>query len=138
MSWKPGRPPSVRVPWTRLITAVASAILWEFAEWQRLNSSMGREALIAEHPAASGPGRLLPRRPPVARMYGWLVRHNPGYAQAAWGVIAQDAETTLGIPVILTERSLDQALRLDGGLDEETLDDFLRRVKTPSGDADQS
>ena len=70
-------------------------------------------------------------------MYGWLIRHNPGYAQAAWGVITRDAETTLGIPVLLTERSLDQALGLDGGLDEETLDDFLRRVKTPPGDAGQ-
>lgn len=126
------------IPGQDLITTVAMAVLWEFAEWQRLNSSMGHEALTAEHPAAGGPGDYYPVAPPVARMYGWLIRHNPGYAQAAWGVIARDAETTLGIPVLLTERSLDQALGLDGGLDEETLDDFLRRVKTPPGDADQS
>jgi hypothetical protein len=71
---------------------------------------------------------------PVARMYGWLIRHNPGYAQSAWGVIVRDAETTLGIPVPLTERSLDMALGLDGKLDEETLHDFIRRVKTPPAD----
>ena len=94
---------------------VASAVLWEFAEWQRHNASMGREALTAEHPAAGSPGDY-PVGAPVARMYGWLVRHNPGYAQATWSVIVRDAETTLGIPVLLTERSLDQALGLDGGL----------------------
>lgn len=68
-------------------------------------------------------------------MYGWLVRHDPGYAQAAWGAIVRDAEAQLGIPVPLTERSLDIALGLDGKLDEETLHDFLRRVKTPPADA---
>jgi hypothetical protein len=78
------------------------------------------------------------RAPPSAGTGPRLVRHDPGYAQAAWGVIARDAETTLGIPVLLTERSLEQALGVDGGLDKETLDDFLRRVKTPPGDAGQS
>lgn len=126
------------IPGQELITAVASAVLWEFAQWQRLNSSLGHEGLTVEHPAAVSRGDYYPVGPPVARMYGWLVRHNPGYAQAAWGVIVRDAETALGIPVLLTERSLDEALGLDGGLDEETLDDFLRRVKTPPGDADQS
>jgi hypothetical protein len=83
-------------------------------------------------------GRLLACRPPGCPHVRLADPHNPGYAQAAWGVIAWDAETTLGIPVLFTERSLDQALGLDGGLDEEILDDFLRRVKTRPGDADQS
>ena len=65
------------IPGQDLITAVASAVLWEFAQWQRLNSSLGHEALTAEHPAAGGPGDYYPVGPPVARMYGWLVRHNP-------------------------------------------------------------
>jgi hypothetical protein len=80
-----------------------------------------RVALPATTPRATTPVA------PGARMYGWLVRHNPGYAQAAWG---SSPETPLGIPVLLTERSLDQALGLDGRLDEETLDDSATREYT--------
>jgi hypothetical protein len=117
------------IPGQDLIATVANGILWEFAEWQRGRSSMGDDALSVENPGAGSPGDYYPVGAPVARMYGWLVRHDPGYAQAAWGAIVRDAEAQLGIPVPLTERSLDIALGLDGKLDEETLHDFLRRVK---------
>jgi hypothetical protein len=56
---------------------------------------MGDEALATQNPAAGSPGDYYPVGRPVARMYGWLVRHDPGDAKPTWGVIVRDAETTL-------------------------------------------
>jgi hypothetical protein len=71
-------------------------------------------------------------------MYGWLIRTTLATRRPHGVCSSGTPRPRSAFPVLLTERSLDQALGLDGGLDEETLDDFLRRVKTPPGDADQS
>ena len=64
-------------------------------------------------------------------MLGWLVRHRPAGAAHIMGEIIGEAERRLEIPRHITERSLRTALNLDGGLDMDTLNDFLGRVLSP-------
>ena len=49
---------------------------------------MGREALTTQNPADGSPGGYYPVGRQTADLYGWLVRHNLGYAQSAWGIKA--------------------------------------------------
>lgn len=124
------------IPGPDLISVVSRAVLWELADGQRTGRAAGNgRKLRVASPADAGDTDGYPVGRPVARMLGWMVRHQPSMAQAAWGVIVRDAEDKLGIPPALTERSLDTALGLDGRLGEAALDDFLRRVKTPPADA---
>ena len=124
------------IPGMDLISVVSRAVLYELADWQRtgIATGEGRKLRVAS-PAEADSVDYYPVARPVARMLGWMVRHQPGMAQAAWGVIVRDAEDKLGILPALTERSLDMALDLDGKLDEAALNEFLRRVKTPAADA---
>jgi hypothetical protein len=124
------------IPGMDLISVVSRAVLYELADWQRTGGAAGTIGkLRVASPAETGNADYYPIGRPVARMLGWMVRHQPGMAQAAWGVIVRDAEDKLGIPTALTERSLDMALGLDGKLDEAALSEYLRRVKTPAADA---
>jgi hypothetical protein len=70
--------------------------------------------------------------PKVGCMLGWLVRHQPGTAGHVIGSITGEAERRLGIPRDVTEATVTTALSLDGGLDEDALDEFLSRVLTPA------
>lgn len=65
---------------------------------------------------------------PVARMLGWLVRHFPNHAAGAINETIHEAEHRHQIPRKATEKSLRDALRMEGKLTPEALDDFLSRV----------
>lgn len=67
----------------------------------------------------------------VATMLGWHVRHFPHYAQTTINDIIGEAERRLDMPRQVTIRSLRTALTLDGGLDEETLEAYLKLVLPP-------
>jgi hypothetical protein len=67
----------------------------------------------------------------VAQMLDWFIRHYPAFAGHLVGSITGEAERRLGIPRAVTERSLATALDLDGKLEYESLQEFLRRIVSP-------
>lgn len=68
---------------------------------------------------------------PVSEMLGWHVRHFPHSAQTVINDIVGEAERRFAMPRQVTIRSLSTALTLDGGLDQETLETYLKRVLPP-------
>lgn len=83
------------------------------------------------------PGRDLPPAayltfgiaPPITRMLDWLIRHDPNAAATAIGT----AEDRMNLPCQVCENTIGEALSLDGLLDDDTHEDFLQCVFTPSG-----
>jgi hypothetical protein len=66
--------------------------------------------------------------PKVAEMLGWLVRHEPGHAQATIAEIIGEAENRFEVPRPVTVNTIRTALSLDGGLDREALREYLDRA----------
>lgn len=64
----------------------------------------------------------------IAKMLDWLIRHEPGFAQAIIAETIGDAEGRFEVPRKVTERSIRTALSLDGKLDDETRTEFLARA----------
>jgi hypothetical protein len=62
------------------------------------------------------------------------LRLRPSTAGRVVGSLTGEAERRLGIPRHVTEQTIRVALALDGDLGD-TLDEFLRRVFTPSADS---
>jgi hypothetical protein len=92
------------VPMTDLGSSVRSAILWEFAEWQRLRDGETDFYAIGKQ---------------EARMLDWLIRHDPTRAAVVVAEVVGEAERKLGIPPALSDRSLRTALSLDGKLPDK-------------------
>lgn len=104
------------VPLDALTTTVRHAFLDELAT-ERGDTTRKPRASTLYHPTAD-----------VTRMLDWLVRHHPHHAMRVIAEIVGEAERRLGIPQQATARTLHRALAMDGRLDEDTLDDFMRRV----------
>ncbi len=68
---------------------------------------------------------------PVARMFDWLVRHDPVLAGSVVTDVIGAAEHGIGIPCRVTEASLTQALTLDGKLGAEAYAKFFDRALPP-------
>jgi hypothetical protein len=91
------------IPLGDLGTTIRAAVLWEFAEWQKLTQR--------DEPPVS-----YPLKPQVTRMLDWLIRHDPGRARAVVAEIVGEAVRELEIPADTAGYSLRQALSLDGKL----------------------
>ena len=68
---------------------------------------------------------------PVAKMLGWLIRHQPLTARTVVAEIIADSERNLGITREVSERTIHTALGLDGGLGSD-LRPFLRTAFGPA------
>jgi hypothetical protein len=73
--------------------------------------------------------------PDIARMLGWLILHHPENARQATGWVIGQAESRLGIPRSVTDKSLRVALFMHGEVSQELLDEFFYRVLPPAGAA---
>ncbi|RLK09543.1 hypothetical protein DER29_6048 [Micromonospora sp. M71_S20] len=91
------------IPVESLSNTIRSAVLWEFAHWQR---SGGNPQEQVSYPLAA----------PVAEMLDWLVRHEPTKAAAVVAEIVGEADRELGISPKISGESIREALALDGKL----------------------
>jgi len=92
------------IPLGDLGATIRAAVLFEFADWQRTQST--EEVSYPINHA-------------IARMLDWLIQHKPELARAIVAEIVGEAERGLGIPPAVTGFSLHQALALDGKLPGE-------------------
>jgi hypothetical protein len=124
------------VPLDSLSKTIEHAVLDELAAGQQLERATrdDRKFRLAG-PADADKGHLYYGMAiGVAQMLDWFIRHYPSLAGHLVGSITGEAERRLGIPRAVTERSLATALDLDGKLEYESLQEFLGRVVSPSGE----
>jgi len=115
------------VPITDLAITIRHAVLDEFASGQDLDRRIAARATngdAARRDEATFYGIV----PYVARMLGWLIRHDPNAAAQTINEIVGEAGRRLEIPRPVAEESVRTALALDGNLTPGTLDEFLDRV----------
>ena len=124
------------IPTDALSATLEHALLDELAEGQRLHSATSADNGLRladldnranEMPLCYG---IMPN---VAEMLGSLARNRPSSAGRVIASLTGEAERRLGIPRHVTEQTIRVALSLDGDLGD-TLDEFLRRVFTPTAD----
>ena len=124
------------IPAEALSATLEHAFLDELAEGQRLHRATSADGKL-RLAGPDGTADEMPHygiMPKVAEMLGWLARHRPSTAGRLIGSLTGEAERRLGIPRHVTEQTIRVALALDGDLGD-TLDEFLRRVFTPSADS---
>jgi hypothetical protein len=121
------------IPTDALAKTIELAVMDELATGQQLHrAGRDRELHLAGPVDVGEEATFYGIMPKVARMLGWLVRHEPGTAGHVIGSITGEAERRLGIPRDVTEATVSAALSLDGGLDADAPDGFLSRVLTPA------
>jgi hypothetical protein len=103
-----------------IATTVQSAVIDEFANGQRLIREKGPSSYAID--------------PGISQMLGWLIRYEPELARQAVGWIAGKAESRLGIPRRIVDKSLQVAIFIDGDVGKELADEFFYRVFTPASD----
>jgi hypothetical protein len=128
------------LPLDALSTTIEHAVLDQLAIGQQLARDT-RDILNKDRTLhLAGPGDADDGHPyygmaiGVARMLDWFIRHYPAFAGSLVGSITGEAERRLNIPRKVTERSLATALDLDGELEYDSLQEFLRRVMSPGSD----
>ncbi len=133
LSWEVAASLHRLIPTDALAKTIELAVMDELATGQQLDRAGRDRELHLAGPDDVGEGETFYGiMPKVARMLGWLVRHEPGAAAHVIGSITGEAERRLGIPRDVTEATVSTALSLDGGLDAGALDEFLSRVLTPA------
>lgn len=112
------------VPMNDLSTTIRMAVLWEFADFQKLDRQTGDGEPPVTYPIFLH----------VARMLDWLIRHEPVKARRVVAEIVGEAERQLGIPPEVTGRSLRGALALDGKLPGKGAYKEFMDLALPPGD----
>lgn len=125
------------VPTGALSATIYHAVLDELAYGLRLENATRDHGALHEAGPDDAPGAdavFFGINSAVAQMLDWLIRHNPRSAGLVIGEIIGEAGRRLGIPRAVTEYSLALALNLDGKLNAQAREEFLRRVMTPGAE----
>ena len=91
------------VPFDALAEAVENALLWELSNHSEMAKSAGYIAFT----------------PRTGRYLGWFIQHRPSRVPALFGGIVREAQHRLDIAPAVTKRSLEKALIMDGGFDDD-------------------
>jgi hypothetical protein len=139
LSWSVAAGLDGLIPMSQLAFTIQHAVLDELAVGLELEQGRSRKPIDWDERHTNGAGEVLKKADwydfginyQIAHMLDWLIRHDPALASTTLPSIVGSAQERFGIPRQVTERTLATALSLDGDLDADTREDFLRRVFAP-------